>query len=92
MKERPVMICTKYRGVFFGYAMDTTGAKVTLARARNCVYWDASIHGVFGLAATGPGAACRIGPQINSIELRGITAVIEMTQTAVAAWEASPWK
>lgn len=92
MVERPVIVTTEYRGVFFGYAEDTTGERITLKRARNCVYWDSSIRGVFGLAVTGPNAACRIGPAMPSIELRGITAVVEMNPEAVAAWEVAPWK
>lgn len=91
MAERPVVICTKYRGVFFGYAEDTHGATVKLARARMCVYWNQAMHGVLGLASDGPSAQCRIGPQVVQIELRGVSAVIEVTPEAVAKWEAAPW-
>lgn len=91
MTERPVVICTKYRGVFFGYAEDTHGATVKLNRARMCVYWGKSLHGVLGLASTGPNSQCRIGPQVPQIELRGVSAVIEVTPEAVAKWEAAPW-
>jgi hypothetical protein len=89
--ERPVVICTQYRGVFFGYATNTSGGTVTLKRARMCVYWDQSMHGVLGLASVGPSSGCRVGQAADSIELRGVTAVVEVTPEAVAKWEAAPW-
>ena len=91
LTERPVVICTQYRGVFFGYATDTSGSIVTLQRARMCVYWDQSLHGVLGLASSGPSRGCKIGPSVDTIELRGVTAVIEVAPEAVAKWEAAPW-
>jgi hypothetical protein len=90
--KRPVVVCTKYRGVFFGYAEDTSGSTITLKRARMCVYWTDATKGVLGLASEGPGDGCRIGNAVPSIELRGVTAVIEMAETAVQRWEAAPWK
>ena len=87
---RPVLVTTQYRGVFFGYASDTSGDAINLRSARNIPYWDASIKGFLGLANTGPGKACRVGPPAN-IELRGITCVAECTPDAVKAWEAAPW-
>ena len=89
--ERPVVICTQYRGVFFGYATDTSGDTVSLKRARMCVYWEKALRGVLGLASDGPTSGCRIGKAVDAIELRGVTAVIEVTPEAVAKWEASPW-
>ncbi len=79
--ERPVVVTTQYRGVFFGYANDTSGDVVSLNRARMCVY-----------ACDGPNANCRIGKAVDSIELRGVTAVIECGDAAAAKWEAEPWK
>ena len=89
--ERPVVICTKYRGVFFGYAADSHGATVQLSRARMCVYWHSALHGVLGLASDGPSSQCRIGPAVPHIELRGVSAVIEVTPEAVKKWESAPW-
>ena len=89
--ERPVVVCTQYRGVFFGYATDTAGDRVTLKRARMCLYWSKAMRGVLGLASEGPNSECRIGNPVDSIELRGVTAVIECTEQAAAKWEASPW-
>lgn len=88
--ERPVLVTTEYRGVFFGYATDTDGDVIHLKRARNIPYWDASVKGFLGLASTGPGKGCRVGPAAE-IELRKITCVAECTEAATAAWEAAPW-
>jgi len=89
--ERPVLVTTSFRGVFFGYASDTTGETIELKRARNCIYWAADVRGFLGLAANGPSESCRIGPAAD-ITLRGITSVSEVTPEAVQRWEAAPWK
>lgn len=86
--ERAVIVTTAHRGVFFGYATDTTGDPIFLKRARLCIYWSADVRGFMGLAATGPNKSCRIGPPAD-IELRNITAVVEVTEKAAAAWEAA---
>lgn len=88
--ERPVLVTTEYRGVFFGYASDTSGDVVRLRAARNCLYWPAQQKGFLGLAADGPCDGARVGPAAD-IELRRVTAVIEVTPEAVARWEAAPW-
>lgn len=90
-KERPVIVTTSYRGVFFGYATETSCDVIHLKRARNCVYWSADVKGVLGLASTGPSSSCRIGPAAD-IELRSVTAVVEVSPEAVAKWEGAPWK
>ena len=89
-KERPVLVTTSYRGVFFGYATDTSGETIKLRAARNCVYWAASNKGFLGLCGKGPNKDCRIGPPAD-IELRGITCVAEVSPGAADAWEAAPW-
>ena len=90
-KGRPVLVTTEYRGVFFGYADDTSGDTIKLNRARNIPYWDASVKGFLGLAERGPSKACRVGPAAD-IELRKITCVAECTKVAVEAWESAPWR
>ena len=90
--ERAVLVTTAHRGVFFGYATDTSGPTIKLARARNCIYWSADVKGFLGLAQTGPSASCRIGPAAEDIELRDITCVVAVTPGAVAKWEAAPWR
>lgn len=84
---RPVIITTEYRGVFFGYADDTSGDTVVLKNARNCIYWSAKIGGFMGLASKGPVDGSRIGERVKQIELRKVTAVLEVSQEAAAAWE-----
>lgn len=87
---RPVLVTTEYRGVFFGYATDTTGDTIQLQRARNIPYWSVGMKGFLGLASVGPDKACRVGPAAD-IELRKITCVAECTPAAVKAWEVAPW-
>lgn len=87
---RPVIVTTAHRGVFFGYATKTTGATVKLTRSRNCLYWSADCKGFMGLAANGPTSGCRVGPAVDC-ELRNVTAVLEVTADAAAAWEKGPW-
>lgn len=90
-KERAVVVTTAHRGVFFGYADNTDGETIKLARARLCIYWSADCKGFMGLAAIGPTASCKIGPAAD-ITLRNITSVLEVTAAAAAAWEKAPWK
>jgi hypothetical protein len=89
-KERPVLVTTSHRGVFFGYTTKTDGAIIKLRAARNCIYWSAETKGFLGLAATGPVKGCRIGPAAD-LELRDITSVAACTPEAVKAWESAPW-
>jgi hypothetical protein len=88
--ERAVLVTTTHRGVFFGYATDTSGATINMRAARNCIYWSADVKGFLGLASTGPSKSCKIGPAAN-IELRDITCVAECSPEAIAMWEAAPW-
>jgi hypothetical protein len=90
VKERAVIVTTEFRGVFFGYATDTDGETIKLARARNCIYWSQDCNGFMGLASKGPTAGCRIGPPAD-ITLRKITAVLEVTEEAAKKWEAALW-
>jgi hypothetical protein len=90
-KERPVVVTTAHRGVFFGYASKTDGDILLLKRARLCVYWSADLRGFMGLAATGPGPNCKIGPAAD-IELRAITSVVAVSPAAAKRWEEAPWK
>jgi len=89
--ERPVLVTTVHRGVFFGYATDTSGDVIHLKRARLCLYWSVDVKGFMGLASGGPTAGCRIGPAADG-EIRHITAVLEVTPEAVRAWESAPWR
>lgn len=92
--ERPVVICTDRRGVFFGYvAGDVTGKDpITLTKARMCVYWSAATHGVLGLAADGPASGSKVTAAAPLMELRQITCVIDCTPEAAAKWETGRWE
>lgn len=88
MKERPVIVCTEFRGVFFGYAETTTGDVIQLKRARMGIYWGTT-RGVMELAETGPTKKSKVSARAD-IEVRKITSVFEVTLEAVKAWEAAP--
>ena len=87
---RPVLVTTEYKGVFFGYAEDTSGDTIRLRRARCCIYWPEANKGFPGLASDGPLRGARVGPPAD-IELRKITSVAEVTPEAVKRWEEAPW-
>ena len=89
--EKAVLVTTTHRGVFFGYATNLDGETIDLRAGRNCLYWSADVKGFAGLAATGPSKSCRVGPAVD-IQLRNITSISLVTDEAVKAWEAAPWK
>lgn len=89
--ERAVLITTSYKGIFFGFATDTSGETIKLRAARLCVYFVADLHGFMGLAAFGPRKGCRIGPPAD-IELRGITSVTEVSSEVAAKFELGMWE
>lgn len=89
MTERPVLVTTEYRGVFFGYADDTSGDTITLKRARNCIYWPSEQGGFLGLASEGPVKNARIGATVETFEARKVTSVTEVTEAAAKAWESA---
>jgi len=84
--ERPVIVCTEHRGVFYGLAMDTKGDTINLRGARMAIYWGTT-RGVMELAEVGPNAKSKISARAD-IEVRKITAVFEVTADAAAKWEA----
>lgn len=91
--RRAVLVTTAHRGVFFGYLVgEPAKEKLLLEQARNCVYWDAGVHGFVGLASSGPGPQSKVGPAAPSMELFDITSVTACTPEATAKWEAAPWK
>lgn len=90
-KLRPVVICTAHRGVFFGYTCDSSGTTVHLKNARMAVYWESALKGVMGLASEGPGSGCKISGAVDG-DFRAVTAVLEVSEAAVAKWEDAPWR
>jgi len=93
MKAKRVVVTTEYRGVFFGTLKSKNQEKrvVVLTNARNCLYWHDSVKGFIGLAVTGPSKQCRIGPAVSTIELAGVTAVLDCSEGASKKWEDAPW-
>ena len=87
--SRPVLVTTEFRGVFFGFAEDTSGDNVTLTNARNCIYWPPNQGGFAGLASEGPAEGSRIGAYVEKIDLRKVTSVTEVSVAAAGKWEAA---
>lgn len=85
INARPVIVCTEYRGVFFGYATDTRRSKIKLSKARMAITFGTT-RGVMQLAETGPTPASKISARAD-IEVRKVTAVFEVTPEAAKAWE-----
>lgn len=84
---RPVIVCTSHRGVFFGYAADTSGDAIKLSRARMAIYWGTQ-RGVMQLAETGPTSSSKISARAD-VDLRSVTAVFDVTPEATEKWEAA---
>ena len=93
-KSLPVLVTTEFKGVFFGYSEENGVAKpekIRLQNARLVVYWSSDVRGVFGLAANGPTAGCRIGPKVPAVTLFKITSVAEVSEDAAKKFEEAPW-
>lgn len=96
--QKPVIVCTDKRGVFFGYIPAATDihdllgpeSKVTLTRARMAVYWSRDVGGIMGLASSGPSKSCRIGPAVT-VALVGVHGVVDVEAEAATKWESAPW-
>ena len=86
-----LVVTTAHRGVFGGYGRPSDASSIRLEHVRMAVSWTADVGGVVGLAASGPSKGCRIGPAAPAITLRDVTAVMEASPTAEAAWEDAPW-
>jgi len=83
--SRPIIVCTSYKGVFFGHAENTDGDIIHLKGAKMAIYWGTT-RGVMQLAATGPTPTSKISLPAD-IEVRGVTAVFEVTAEAAEKWE-----
>ena len=86
--DRPVIVCTEHRGVFFGYATNTTGSEIVLRSARMAIQFGTT-RGVMELAETGPTSHSKISARAD-IDVRKVTAVFEVTPAAAKAWESAP--
>ena len=87
--ERPVVVWTDKRGVIFGYTDNAAARPITLKRARMCLYWPASVGGVFGLCDIGPNAESKISATLPSATFEGVTGVAAVTEAAEKAWNAA---
>ena len=81
------------RGVFGGELVshDKDAKTAVLKDVRMCVHWDVATRGVLGLASKGPQPGCKITGAVPTIDLDGVSAVMEATEDAKAAWETEPW-
>lgn len=82
---RPVIVCTEYRGVFYGLSSDTSGDVIHLKDARMAIRWGTT-EGVLQLAKTGPTPSSKISVAAD-VELRKVTSVFEVTPEAQLKWE-----
>ena len=90
---KPVIVCTDKRGVIFGYAKKDKPNKrgqIKLKNARMCLYWPASIGGVFGLGEIGPNVETKVSAKLEKIHLEGVTAIFDVSPHAEKAWESTP--
>lgn len=87
----PLIVTTQHRGVFFGFGLPTDKQEIRLERARMCVYWSSDIRGILGLASVGPSKTCKVSFEIPAINLRDVTAVMEVSEEALQKWNAQPW-
>ena len=84
--ERPVVIWTDKRGVIFGYTSNVDARPIVLRNARMCLYWPASVGGVFGLCDIGPNKDSKISATLPSATFEGVTGVANVTPEAEKAW------
>ena len=88
LTDRPVIVCTEHRGVFFGYATDTSGTEIHLRAARMAISFGTT-RGVMELAETGPTSRSKISARAD-IDVRKVTAIFEVTKDAARGWELAP--
>lgn len=81
------------KGVFMGLINPKDADKeiIEAEEVRMAVYWSQDVRGVIGLAATGPTKDCRITKAANKAVLKGVTAVVELSNEALKAWRKEPW-
>lgn len=86
--NKPVLVTTEFRGVFFGYVKDDSKlpAEITLTNVRNAMYWSSDVGGFLGLTVTGPNSSCKIGKEAQQLTLYKVTSISECTEEAAKAW------
>ena len=88
MKNKPVLVTTEFRGVFFGYVKDDKNLpnEITITNVKNCIYWTSEIGGFLGLASFGPNSSCKIGAKVSELRLFKITSVTPVSEEAEKKW------
>jgi hypothetical protein len=81
------------RGVFAGLIdpKDVNNETLTIENVRMAVFWSEDVKGVLGLATNGPSKTCRITAAVSKASIKGVTAIMELSDKAVKAWEKEPW-
>lgn len=89
-EKRPVVVCTIYGGVFFGYAAGGSGDTIRLERAHKAriSMYRGSTPGVRELVDTGPPPGYEVGARAD-IDVHDVTVVFDVSEAARAAWEAA---
>jgi hypothetical protein len=89
MKNKPVLVTTEFRGVFFGYIKEDRKlpSEITLSNVRNCIYWSSDLGGFLGLAAHGPNSSCKIGTEVSELRLFKVTSVTPVSDEAAKKWK-----
>lgn len=90
MKNKPVLITTKHRGVFFGYLEsrdDTGGAVSVVLTAARCAIRFGTEGGFLELARSGPTGESKIGSPAERLELFDVTSIADVTAEVATTWE-----
>lgn len=81
------------RGVFMGLIdpQDMDKENIVAEEVRMAVYWSEDMKGVLGLASMGPSKDCRISRATTRALIKGVTAVVELSDEALKNWRLEPW-
>ena len=89
---RNVVVTTAHRGIFVGKTdAEPTAETCVLVDARMIVHFSADTRSVVGLTQRGPRPGSRVSPAATRLGLRNVTAIMDATDEAAAAWEREPW-
>lgn len=96
MKDKIAVLITTdstKRGVFAGFInpADTEKENIVVEELRMAVFWSSDMKGVLGLASMGPSSSCRISKAVKKASIKGVTAVVELSDEALAKWRKEPW-
>lgn len=96
-KKIPCLITTdaSKRGVFMGFIdpSDKFKEDIVAEEIRMAVRWHQDdMHGVLGLASMGPSARSRISPAVKRGLIKGVTAVLELSDEALVNWRKEMWE